>query len=366
MNPFQTTSDEGVCLLAAKHFRRQAKQLAKQFDGIRAAEDIECIHRARVASRRLRAGLQMFQTHLQPEVYQRWRKHIRRITSGLGDARDKDVQIEFLCRVFCELHEAPLFPGVARLLADLEKQRERLQPKAVKSVGRIERSGVLDEMVSALREVRSRSDSDKGAPPSAAVFCEAEQRINAQIDEMLSHEDGLSDPLAIAEHHAMRIAVKRLRYTIEIAKPAYGECLGELLKVTKRVQSLLGDIHDCDVWEGLLAAFARWWRERIVKRFGHEGPYARLALGIEHLQGARARDRRRLFGELAGYWKELQQWGVWEELRRRARAPGAAPAVPARADDSPTRPNGCDGPEKQNNGRSLETSLTACAQNRED
>lgn len=366
MNTFQTTSDEEVCLLAAKHFRRQAKQLTKQFDGIRAAEDIECIHRARVASRRLRAGLRMFQTHLQPEVHRRWRKHIRRITSGLGDARDTDVQIEFLCRVFCELHEAPLFPGVARLLADLEKQRERLQPTVVRAVGRIERSGVLDEMVSAPREVRSPSDPGKGAPPSAAVFCEAEQRINTQIDEMLRHEDGLSDSLAVAEHHAMRIAVKRLRYTIEIAKSAYGGCLDEMLRVTKRVQTLLGDMHDCDVWAELLAAFAGRQRDRIVRRFGHEGPYARLALGIEHLRGARARDRRCLFEELAGYWKELKQRCVWDELRRRARAPGKAPAVPARADYPPVCAAAQHGPEERNNGRSLEASLTACDQSRED
>ena len=48
MNPFQTTAGEGLCSLAARHFRRQAQRLAAQFEGIRAADDIEMIHRARV------------------------------------------------------------------------------------------------------------------------------------------------------------------------------------------------------------------------------------------------------------------------------------------------------------------------------
>ena len=52
--------DPGYQLLAAKYLRRQAKQLAEQFDGVRAAEDIEYVHRARVATRRLRAALRMF------------------------------------------------------------------------------------------------------------------------------------------------------------------------------------------------------------------------------------------------------------------------------------------------------------------
>ncbi|MDY0170935.1 MAG: CHAD domain-containing protein [Thermoguttaceae bacterium] len=363
MNPFQTTADEGLCVLAAKHFRQQAQRLSAQFEGIRAAEDIECIHRARVASRRLRAGLRMFQDHLQPEVYRRWRKHIRRVTSGLGDARDKDVQIEFLCRAFCELHEASLFPGVARLLADLEKQRERVQPKVVEAVDRIERSRVLDEMQAALKEVRGTGKSDKAVSRSAAVYREAEQRINAQLEELLGHEGGLADPSASAEHHAMRIAAKRLRYTIEIVKPVYDKSLDAMLKAVKRIQTLLGDIHDCDVWAERLDVFAERQRQRIIDRFGHEGPYARLAVGIRHLQDARAHDRKALFCELAGYWAELTRQGAWDELRRLARAPGEREETPPGEESPQSSPCSQNGRGEGGNGRSLQAIVAACADN---
>ncbi len=366
MNPFETTADPGVCILAAKHFRRQAQRLAAQLDGIRAAEDVECVHRARVASRRLRAGLRMFQAYLTPKAYARWRKHVRRITSGLGDARDKDVQIEFLCRVLCEMNEASLFPGVARLLAQLEKHRERLQPKVVKAVARIERSGVLDEMQASVKEVQDTYGEAKPSPRSAAVFREAEQRINTQLDELFSHENGLADPLATAAHHAMRIAAKRLRYTLEIVKSPYQGTLDEMIEVTKQVQTLLGDIHDCDIWAERLAAFAQQQRNRVVDRFGQEGPYARLAAGINCLQDARARDRERLFGELVDYWTERKRARTWDALRCLARARGAPALAAAQPEGCPEDAGHPTGGAAWSRGRSAEARLAACAPRRED
>jgi len=86
-------SDLSYRLLAARFIRRQVKQLGEQFDGIRQGEDVEYLHRARVASRRLRAALRMFHDCWGPKKMKGWRKAIRRVTRGLGDARDKDVQI---------------------------------------------------------------------------------------------------------------------------------------------------------------------------------------------------------------------------------------------------------------------------------
>ena len=96
--------------LAVKYIRQQARQLARQLDGVRAAEDIEYVHRARVATRRLRASLAMFGQCFAPKRVKRWRKAIRRLTGSLGDARDRDVQIEFLCGA-CGAERQGVFPG---------------------------------------------------------------------------------------------------------------------------------------------------------------------------------------------------------------------------------------------------------------
>ena len=138
--------DSGYRILAAQYVRRQAKQLAEQLEGVRAAEDIEFVHRARVATRRLRAALRMFDDCFAPKRVKRWRRAIRRITSALSDARDRDVQIELLCGTLSALNAKERFPGVARVLVQLERDRERLQRKVVKAVNRLEAEGVLKEM----------------------------------------------------------------------------------------------------------------------------------------------------------------------------------------------------------------------------
>ena len=94
--------DESYQLWAAQYLRKQIRQLRAQIEGIRQAEDSEYVHRARVASRRLRAALRMFGDCLPPKKLKDWRKAIKAVTKELGDARDKDVQVAFLEKVLLE------------------------------------------------------------------------------------------------------------------------------------------------------------------------------------------------------------------------------------------------------------------------
>ena len=67
-----------------------------EITGVKEAQDIEYIHRMRVASRRLRAALPLFSSCFPDKQYTKWMKEITKITRALGDARDADVQIAFL------------------------------------------------------------------------------------------------------------------------------------------------------------------------------------------------------------------------------------------------------------------------------
>ena len=89
-------SDPSYRILAARSLRKQVKQLAEHLDGVRLGEDIESIHRARVASRRLRAALGMFRACWKRKQVKQWKKQIRQLARNLGEARDHDVLIEFL------------------------------------------------------------------------------------------------------------------------------------------------------------------------------------------------------------------------------------------------------------------------------
>ncbi|MGO8691559.1 MAG: CHAD domain-containing protein [Thermoguttaceae bacterium] len=329
--------DRSYPFLAAQYVRRQVKQLVEQFDGVRAAEDIEFIHRARVASRRLRAALKMFSDCFDAKALKRWQKQIRRITEGLGDARDKDVQIEFLCSVLSVASDKSCFPGIARLLVQLEHERDLLQPIVVKAADRLAASKVLDEMQAVTKGVLAESKAVDGKVSDAkgqdasvyGEFARAEtrQHILRRLEEMLPYEDSLQNPSDCQRHHAMRIAAKRLRYTVEIARPVYGAALDEIITAVKRVQTLLGDIHDCDVWVEHLAMYAAAERRQAIAYFGHAGRFARLEPGIEYLRQERRGHRQQIFQQLVDYWQQLRGQGFWDNLVRLVQSPWPAAAA---------------------------------------
>jgi CHAD domain-containing protein len=307
--------DAGYRILAAKYVRRQAKQLVEQFDGLRAAEDIEFVHRARVATRRLRAALGMFGECFPSEQLRQWRKAIRRTTAKLGDARDRDVQIEFLCGILSALNAKDCFPGICRVLVQLERDRERLQRKVVKAVDRLEAKGVLRQVRQVSKTLVPETADSAANVQTPDAYAQTRRHIVEQLDELFSHQDSLANLDDCERHHAMRIAAKRLRYTLEIARPVYRGRLDEAIEATKRVQSLLGDVHDCDVWAEDLEAFASQQRDRLINLFGHAGRFARLQPGIDYLRQDRRDHRQAVFGELVAYWDELGRRQFWEGLR---------------------------------------------------
>jgi len=241
----KTPIDDSYRLLACGYVRRQLRALTRQVPGARAAEDIECVHRARVASRRLRAALRMFGECFPAKKVRDWRKEITRVTRDLGAARDKDVQIEFVQGFLDNLSDKAHRPGIQRLLLRLTQQRWALQPKVRKAVVRVSTSGVLREMRLATRSI---SAGLKGTElQSPFVFGVAQRKILGWMEQVLGYEEALSDPRDKQRHHEMRIATKQLRYEMEACQPAYQGDLDEAVDTAKQLQTLLGEIHDCDV-----------------------------------------------------------------------------------------------------------------------
>jgi CHAD domain-containing protein len=306
--------DAGYRLLAAKYVRKQAKQLRTQFDGIRMAEDIEFVHRARVASRRLRAAMRMFGECFKRKQLKRWKKAIRFICSELGEARDKDVQIELLHSTLASITDQINFAGISRLLVEWERRRERLQSNVVKAVDRLQQNGTLKDVENAAKNMLGKAQAHEVQVQSSDSFARAEQEILKRLDELLNLQDCLGRPDDRQNHHAMRIAAKRLRYTLEIARPIYSGKLDATLEAIKQVQTLLGDVHDCDVWQEQLDQFAKTERGLIKFHYGHSGPFNKLNAGIEFFRQDRQRHRQQCFDQLVRTWGEFDVQEIWENL----------------------------------------------------
>jgi CHAD domain-containing protein len=299
--------------------RAQLDALTRELGGVRKNEDIEPVHQARVASRRLRAALTMFADCFDAGKIAQWQKRVKKLTRGLGAARDADVQIDFVRGFLSRLdkNDRKHRPGVARLLLRLQQRRDALQPEIIAILDKIEEAGILAEMVGELEKTLFVLRSHDVPLQSEYVFERAAAHIRTREKELLALEHTLTDPQDIRGHHQMRIAAKKVRYTMEICAPAYDGQLETSIDAVKEVQTLLGDIHDCDVWVECLDAFLEQERLATIQYSGHSRPFNRLQPGFQLVREERQQCRQKAFAELLRFWKGLRKkhsWGALEHV----------------------------------------------------
>ena len=316
-----------ACYFAHGRLLPLLEAFAKEIDGVRADEDIEYIHRLRVASRRLRAARPLFASCFLQKNYNRWSDELRMITRALGEARDTDVQIAYLTKYQkraektwkaknpVPLGDPPTTPAVRYLVASLQKRRVSLQKDVVSALDSLEKSHAIDSMrdvfscpLPPLRGIQ-RQAFTYGIAPVAA------QRIEERLETLLAFEPWVSHPEAVAEHHATRIAAKKLRYTLEIYAPVYRLNLKKPIARVKEVQEILGDLHDCDVWIDVVIRLLL--RERSLLRSDNEEkrPDTRTLSSLKIFLAEKERERQQLYRHFVRYWATLKRTGLWDSLR---------------------------------------------------
>jgi hypothetical protein len=88
--------------------------------------------------------------------------------------------------------------------------------------------------------------------PYGTVTENARRIIRARLAELYVWAQYVHDERRAREQHQMRIAAKRLRYTLELFRDYLPEQAGECIKTTKGLQDALGLLHDCDVLIAIL------------------------------------------------------------------------------------------------------------------
>jgi len=312
---------DGLELLLARRLESQVGALGKQLAGVREGQLIECIHQARVASRRARAALGLLADVGPPRKVRRWRKHVGRLTRDLGLARDADVQIAFIHEYCASLDDQTVRPGLERLALRLRQRRENAQPAVVEAVDRFEASKALEEMTRYTAKRLRWADRCDATASNAAVRRSAKANIASRVKKAMAIAPCLEQSDDHGGHHAMRIAFKRLRYTMEIYEPAFGKPMTGIISPVKQLQTLLGRIHDCDVWVESLDAFEQAERARVRDHFGHDEPMIALGKGLDHLRADRRALRAKLLPRTAKRWQKMAKKGLWDDLNALFKAP---------------------------------------------
>ncbi len=84
---------EPYAVAGARIVRVRAREVFEHADGVLDTEDIERVHAMRVATRRLRAVLEVFAPCFEKRAYKDVLRDVKRLADALGERRDPDVHI---------------------------------------------------------------------------------------------------------------------------------------------------------------------------------------------------------------------------------------------------------------------------------
>lgn len=92
----------------------------------------------------------------------------------------------------------------------------------------------------------------KGLDAHAPTGENARMIARVRLEELCGWDQYVDEPYRVRELHNMRIAAKRLRYTLEVFEDYLPEACAQIVKELEQLQDELGALHDSDVMIALL------------------------------------------------------------------------------------------------------------------
>ncbi|HJZ49344.1 MAG TPA: CHAD domain-containing protein [Roseiflexaceae bacterium] len=282
----QSIGGEPIAEAARRQLRRFFDKLLSREEAVIKDEDIEDVHQMRVATRRLRASLQVVEGVYDHELIWRYRRGLRQIARSLGAVRDGDVFLEHLTTYRESLPEA---------------ERARLDP-LIEAV-RAERTRAREQLLADLQAKRyqkfKRDFAEFLTTPGAGALASPEPGIVERVRDFAgsaiwrryelwrAYEVAL--PSATGETlHQTRIAGKRFRYTLEFFAEALGRNVDQALAPLIALQENLGALQDDVTARAHIAALGL-----------ADDPGAQVYLA------AREQERAALLAELPRLWEKV-------------------------------------------------------------
>jgi CHAD domain-containing protein len=196
------------------------------------------VHQARVASRRLRELIPILGDVLPLRKRRRLLGRLKKLTRALGVVRELDVSLATIDQLAAAQEEPR--PALAILRARLVHQREAQGAWLAHRYG----GGRGDRLLARLARVESASTDAAAAQGWRRVLAERICRRAHALRAALADAGALFDAERL---HRVRIAVKKLRYALEVAGEARAASTGTLVRKLKDVQDILGRLHDLDI-----------------------------------------------------------------------------------------------------------------------
>jgi CHAD domain-containing protein len=245
-------------------------RVIKELENVRSSPDTDAVHDLRVAIRRCRSIASVMEEVDPDPAWPAMRKVARKLFRGLGALRDAQVMDQWV---------KELAPETDPVRTHLQAAFDSNEPKLRENTFRV--AGKFDQKSWKRLERTLRQRSRLVPIGSLAAECLALERFESARE---LHAKALRTEKP-KPWHALRIGLKRFRYTVESLLPEHHAGWSDNLK---RVQDMLGEIHDLDVLAEVVKKSdfhetedsLKLWQE-IIERERHERieTYRQLTLG---------------------------------------------------------------------------------------
>ncbi|MBN1953844.1 MAG: CHAD domain-containing protein [Anaerolineae bacterium] len=255
--------DDSMVEAARKTFLFHLQHMLYHEPGVRAGEDVEALHDMRVATRRLRAAFRVFDGYLEQKRFKPFLRDLRRTGRVLGVVRDLDV---FWQKSAAYLSALPpeQRSGLAPLQAAWEEEYRQARVQLLAYLDGARHSRFKEQFRAFLQTPAADVTpplSPQGEPLPHRLRHVVPVAIYQRLAAVQAYDEWVSGPDPPRERlHQLRIAAKRLRYSVEFFREVMSPESEELVERLKTLQDHLGDLQDAVVASGLLSNFLAWGR----------------------------------------------------------------------------------------------------------
>ena len=313
--PKASETDASYCVFGTNILSKLLQSLQAQIQGVIESEEIEYVHKMRVASRRIRATMPLFQICFPKKKFKKWLTQVKKVTRLLGDARDLDVQIAFMQNYLEKLESTTDRPSLALLLKSYRDRRKTAQTIVESGLKELQNSVALKEM----RELFEETDKELDKEPfhASSVREKAYWHIASRIDDFLELEKFVHQKNALLKHHEMRVKAKHLRYTMEAFSSLYKNDLTNEVAAVKEFQDALGEMHDSDVWIDNLKRYMTESEAKGKQRRKSKSPPIEDKQALLNFLNYLKDKKKDHYSHFTKTWAEKQQTNFFGKLRKR-------------------------------------------------
>jgi CHAD domain-containing protein len=234
----------GALESAVKVLKMRFEEIAELYRTSSNFSDVDSIHDLRVAARRLRSALRDFMPLLEKESFREIKKELKKMADALGKVRDEDVAIEALEKLQAEAESEAIKKQIGVFWQERKDARELAGAKLAEYFTR-ERTDKLQE---ALATKLEKNLSLKELPETTSFKEFGKEVIKKNLQEFETLSPSLYEPFDSDKLHRLRIHAKRLRYAMKVFATCWDEDCRQFAKKVSKMQTFLGDLHDCDEW----------------------------------------------------------------------------------------------------------------------